>query len=86
MATHSENIECPNCKSSLCESIIETGSNPYHDVYCPDCGFISRDGVVSYMDLDTLNDWRNDYEFFNDDTDEYEQLKPLTELPPQLIY
>lgn len=70
MSGFSTEESCPNCGKD-CDVYTDWKPYSYSSIQCVHCGF-QLIPVVQYMDLETLNDYRQDNE-----------LEPLDKLPEQ---
>jgi len=61
---------CPNCGQD-CDASVESRPFDHTDYWCYNCGFTAT-SEVRYMDLEELNEYREDAE-----------LEPLKKLPEQ---
>ena len=68
--SHSYTTDCPNCNKSA-DACDESRPFDHTSIWCAHCGFQAFT-TIQYMDLDTLNSYREDAE-----------LKPLKKLPKQ---
>ena len=79
MSGHIETTICPNCGNDECEFYVDYNPIVMGMYTCFECGLHIRPEVV-YMDLEELNEYR---EQINDGLDEDEKLPLLEELPSE---
>jgi hypothetical protein len=82
MSGNSYESTCPNCQNNISEysdhkpfSVVSIGP-------CLHCGFYTST-EVKYLNLEELNEIRDEYNDFGQFIDEEDNLLPLTELPEQ---
>lgn len=79
MSGHSDITDCPNCGKDM---NYYTNWKPFNisENWCIHCGFYTTT-KVGQMTLETLNDYRKEWNGDYEDDEDEEPLEMLTELP-----